>query len=159
MMEQEQFKKYYALYRESLLNYTRFDLINKLSSNSMILNIDKIVIKKQKEKSENIFNEKFSLPPQFPPKKQMPKIVPSYAIDVKTTEKLKLVKFDKKNKSSTGDKTSDSSRRKNKSKNKNDDSVKSNFKLQSEKEKEEENKNENDNQDKKNLDNYELNNL
>ena len=129
------------------------DKDRKGSNDELIIN--KKVITKKKEKSD----EKLILPPQFPPKKKIPKIVPSYNTDMKTTEKIKLENFEKKRRTSDKRKTSNSSRRKNKSKNKNDDSVKSNFKLQSEKEKEEENKNENDNQDKKNLDNYELNNL
>ena len=129
------------------------DKDRKGSNDELIIN--KKVITKKKEKSD----EKLILPPQFPPKKKVPKIVPSYNTDMKTTEKIKLENFEKKRRTSNKRKTSNSSRRKNKSKNKNDDSVKSNFKLQSEKEKEEKNKNENDNQDKKNLDNYELNNL
>ena len=129
------------------------DTDRKGSNDELIIN--KKVITKKKEKSD----EKLILPPQFPPKKKIPKIVPSYNTDMKTTEKIKLENFEKKRRTSDKRKTSNSSRRKKKSKNKNDDSVKSNFKLQSKKEKEEENKNENDNQDKKNLDNYELNNL
>jgi hypothetical protein len=82
------------------------DKDRKGSNDELIIN--KKVITKKKEKSD----EKLILPPQFPPKKKIPKIVPSYNTDMKTTEKIKLENFEKKRRTSNKRKTSNSSRRK-----------------------------------------------